>query len=224
MAKERTTITVATEEDVAFITLANPPMNILTRAMMDEISEALTEIVVSIKRVTEIVSEIATASAQQSTGIEEVNKALTQMDEMTQQNSALVEENAATAKTLEQQATAMDERVCFFRLAAGAETAAAPSRPAAPARRPQSTARPAAPSVKAAPKAPARCGRRSLQSRQRRANARRRLRMSAATMPRSPSRASPSGVSVKASSPSVRSPQATSASVSMTPSVPARWS
>jgi len=53
-----------------------------------------------------------------STGIEEINKALTQMDEVTQQNSALVEENAATAKTLEQQARAMDERVAFFRLRA----------------------------------------------------------------------------------------------------------
>jgi methyl-accepting chemotaxis protein len=44
-----------------------------------------------------------------------VNKALTQMDTVTQQNSALVEENAATAKTLEQQSSQMDERVSFFR-------------------------------------------------------------------------------------------------------------
>jgi methyl-accepting chemotaxis protein len=45
-----------------------------------------------------------------------VGKALAQMDEVTQQNSALVEENAATAKTLEHQAKAMDERVAFFRI------------------------------------------------------------------------------------------------------------
>ena len=70
----------------------------------------------SIKKVAEIVSDIAGASAEQATGIEQVNKALAQMDEATQQNSALVEENAATAKTLEQQAKAMDERVSFFRL------------------------------------------------------------------------------------------------------------
>ena len=55
------------------------------------------------------------ASAEQATGLDQVNKALTQMDEVTQQNSALVEENAATAKSLEQQARSMDERVAFFR-------------------------------------------------------------------------------------------------------------
>ena len=63
----------------------------------------------------DIVADIATASAEQSTGIDQVNKALTQMDEVTQQNSALVEENAATAKTLEQQSGAMGEQVSFFR-------------------------------------------------------------------------------------------------------------
>ena len=67
----------------------------------------------------DIVADIANASAEQATGIEQVNKALTQMDEVTQQNSALVEENAATAKTLEHQAKAMDERVAFFQIDAG---------------------------------------------------------------------------------------------------------
>ena len=66
-----------------------------------------------------IVADIASASAEQATGIEQVNKALTQMDEVTQQNSALVEENAATAKTLEQQAQAMDEQLARFRLELG---------------------------------------------------------------------------------------------------------
>ena len=64
----------------------------------------------------EIVADIASASNEQARGIEQVNKALTQMDEVTQQNSALVEENAATAKTLEHQAKAMDERVSFFKV------------------------------------------------------------------------------------------------------------
>ena len=63
-----------------------------------------------------IVSDIANASVEQATGLEEVNKSLTQMDEVTQQNSALVEENAATAKTLEQQARVMDEHVAAFRI------------------------------------------------------------------------------------------------------------
>src|SRR5208337_2757971 len=77
--------------------------------------------VTSIKSVAEIVSEIASASAEQATGLEQVNRALNQMDEVTQQNSALVEENAATAKTLETQAVAMTEQVAVFRLEGGAQ-------------------------------------------------------------------------------------------------------
>jgi methyl-accepting chemotaxis protein len=90
--------------------------------LVNRAGTALTEIVESIKKVAEIVADIANASAEQAGGIEQVNKALTQMDEVTQQNSALVEENAATAKTLEHQAKAMDERVAFFRVDGMGET------------------------------------------------------------------------------------------------------
>jgi methyl-accepting chemotaxis protein len=93
----------------------------------------LNEIVESIKKVAGIVSDIATASAEQASGIEQVNKALTQMDEVTQQNSALVEENAATAKTLEQQAMAMNDEVSVFRVDAAADAPAAPQKRSAPA-------------------------------------------------------------------------------------------
>jgi len=75
---------------------------------------ALNEIVESIKGVADIVSDIATASAEQSTGLDSIKEALLQMDEATQQNSALVEENAATAKTLADQSGAMGEQVGFF--------------------------------------------------------------------------------------------------------------
>jgi methyl-accepting chemotaxis protein len=84
--------------------------------LVNRAGAALGEIVESIKKVADVVSDIATASVEQSTGIEQINRALTQMDEVTQQNSALVEENAATAKTLETQAAAMNERVAFFRI------------------------------------------------------------------------------------------------------------
>ena len=104
----------------------------------------------SIKKVAGIVSDIAAASAEQATGLEQVNKALAQMDEVTQQNSALVEENAATAKTLEQQSQAMDERVSFFRLEAGAPSHAA----AMPAHRPAS--KPAAAQVRSTAEASSR--------------------------------------------------------------------
>ncbi len=77
---------------------------------------ALGDIVELIKQVVDIVSEIATASGEQASGIDEVNKALVRMDEATQQNSALVEENAATAQALRQQAAEMTGRVDFFQL------------------------------------------------------------------------------------------------------------
>ncbi len=126
--------------------------------LVNRAGTALTEIVESIKKVADIVADIASASNEQSTGIEQVNKALTQMDEVTQQNSALVEENAATAKTLEHQAKAMAERVSFFKLHAVAEdrpaakhaaqpAAARAPRPAAapPSRGPAAGKQPAAP-------------------------------------------------------------------------------
>jgi methyl-accepting chemotaxis protein len=120
--------------------------------LVNQAGTALTEIVDSIKRVAGIVSDIAAASAEQASGLEQVNKALAQMDEVTQQNSALVEENAATAKTLEQQSQAMDERVSFFHLEAreaARAPASAPQRAAmAPSRAP---AKPAAKRVAATP-------------------------------------------------------------------------
>ena len=117
--------------------------------LVNKAGTALTEIVESIKKVAGIVSDIAAASIEQSTGIEQVNKALTQMDEVTQQNSALVEENAATAKTLEEQSKAMDQRVAFFRIDDSAKAdstmqpaAAQAQKAAAAAAKPQAVARP----------------------------------------------------------------------------------
>jgi methyl-accepting chemotaxis protein len=84
--------------------------------LVNKAGAALSEIVESIKSVAGIVADIATASSEQADGIDQINIALTQMDEATQQNSALVEQNAATAKMLEQQAKSMDECVAFFKL------------------------------------------------------------------------------------------------------------
>ena len=99
--------------------------------LVNEAGSALAEILESIKEVAGIVSGIAAASMEQATGIEQVNKALAQMDEVTQQNSALVEENAATAKTLEHQSVAMDERVGFFRIGSATGEATVPATKAA---------------------------------------------------------------------------------------------
>jgi len=85
--------------------------------LVNQTGSSLKEILDSIKQVADIVADIATASAEQAGGIEQVNKALTQMDEVTQQNSAMVEENSATARTLEQQAAEMNDRIGTFKLA-----------------------------------------------------------------------------------------------------------
>lgn len=76
----------------------------------------MTEIVDAVKKVTEIMTEITTASLEQSSGIEQVNIAITQMDEATQQNAALVEEAAAAAESLEEQAQNLSQLVSVFRL------------------------------------------------------------------------------------------------------------
>ena len=77
---------------------------------------SLHAIVESIHQVSAIVAEIAETAGEQATGIEEVRQALHNLDEMTQQNSALVEENAATAKALDVQSVGMTERVAVFKL------------------------------------------------------------------------------------------------------------
>ncbi|MFN3349159.1 methyl-accepting chemotaxis protein [Pseudorhodoplanes sp.] len=89
--------------------------------LVNRAGASLKDILQSIKQVADIVADIATASNEQSGGIEQVNKALTQMDEVTQQNSAMVEQNAATARTLEQQAAAMDEKIGAYKLTSGAQ-------------------------------------------------------------------------------------------------------
>ncbi|HSJ81401.1 MAG TPA: hypothetical protein VK910_09290, partial [Thiobacillus sp.] len=74
----------------------------------------------SVKRVTDIMSEIAAASQEQSSGIEQVNQAIAQMDDVTQQNAALVEEAAAAAESMQDQAAKLAEAVGVFKLDSGA--------------------------------------------------------------------------------------------------------
>ncbi len=74
------------------------------------------EIVSAVKRVTDIISEIAAASQEQSSGIEQVNQAVTSMDQTTQQNAALVEQAAAAAESLQEQSGSLSEAVAVFTL------------------------------------------------------------------------------------------------------------
>jgi methyl-accepting chemotaxis protein len=98
--------------------------------LVNRAGTALNEIVESIKGVADIVADIASASAEQSTGLDQIKEALSQMDGATQQNSALVEENAATAKALADQSGAMGEQMSFFRTE---DARRSPSRPRAAA-------------------------------------------------------------------------------------------
>ncbi len=85
-------------------------------ALVNKAGETMEDVVTSVRKVTDIMSEIASASVEQSAGIEQVNIAITQMDEVTQQNAALVEEAAAAAESLEEQARALAQTVAVFRL------------------------------------------------------------------------------------------------------------
>ncbi len=84
--------------------------------------QTMQEIVASVRRVSDIIGEIAAASQEQSTGIDQVNKAVSQMDEVTQQNAALVEQAAAAAGALQSQAQSLAEAVDVFRINADAAT------------------------------------------------------------------------------------------------------
>ena len=87
----------------------------------DQTGATMSEIVIAVKRVTDIMAEIAAASDEQNTGIEEVNQAIIQMDEVTQQNAALVEQAAAAAESMQEQANALYVAVGVFKVAEGKE-------------------------------------------------------------------------------------------------------
>src|SRR5450830_143597 len=84
--------------------------------LVEQAGNTMTEVVSSVRRVTDIVGEISAASQEQSSGIAEIGRAITQMDEATQQNAALVEQAAAAAQSLQDQAAHLAEVVAEFKL------------------------------------------------------------------------------------------------------------
>ena len=112
--------------------------------LVNQAGATMGEIVASVQRVTDIMSEISAASQEQSAGIEQVNQTITQMDETTQQNAALVEEASAAARSMEEQAQALSESVSVFKLHAHAAPVAAARQPARPAPATSVPAKPAA--------------------------------------------------------------------------------
>ncbi|MFZ6721117.1 methyl-accepting chemotaxis protein [Undibacterium sp. Ji49W] len=123
--------------------------------LVDEAGKTMDEIVTSVQHVADIMSEITAASQEQSSGIEQVNLAITQMDEMTQQNAALVEQAAAAAESMEEQAVALAEAVSVFKLLATASQTVKPTVSKAP---PAKAAPAARQEVKALPRASADSG------------------------------------------------------------------
>ncbi len=109
--------------------------------LVDKAGVTMTEVVNSIRRVADIMGEISAASSEQSSGVSQVGEAVTHMDQATQQNAALVEEMAAAASSLNQQAQELVNAVAVFTLghghASGMVSSAAPSR-SAPSRAPAS--------------------------------------------------------------------------------------
>ena len=129
-------------------------------ALVDNAGKTMDEIVTSIKSVADIMAEITAASAEQRDGIQQVNQAVTKMDESTQQNAALVEEAAAAAGSMREQANLLNQAVGIFKVEQGQSydfdrSAAEPVIAAAPAVKPaartaaKSAARPAVKSIPA---------------------------------------------------------------------------
>jgi methyl-accepting chemotaxis protein/methyl-accepting chemotaxis protein-1 (serine sensor receptor) len=92
--------------------------------LVDQAGRTMEEVVLSVKRVTDIMGEISAASQEQSQGIEQVNQAISQMDEITQQNAALVEQAAAASESMREQAEQLSRAVAAFKLEQGIVAAA----------------------------------------------------------------------------------------------------
>jgi methyl-accepting chemotaxis protein len=117
--------------------------------LVDQAGQTMDEVVVSVKRVSDIISEIAAASEEQRSGIEQVNEAIVQMDQVTQQNAALVEEAAASAEAMQEQAASLAQLVGTFRVDERLVAKAAPVRAAIAQRHGTAVARVQAPARKA---------------------------------------------------------------------------
>jgi methyl-accepting chemotaxis protein len=87
--------------------------------LADKAGSTMNEVVTSVKRVTDIIGEIADASAEQTAGIEQVNQAIAAMDQATQQNAALVEESAAAAATMREQSANLSRVISGYVLPTG---------------------------------------------------------------------------------------------------------
>jgi len=116
--------------------------------LVDESGATLNEIVSAVQKVGDIIAEIAAAGQEQSSGIEQVNKAVMQMDEMTQQNAALVEQAASASESMEEQAKGLIKLMEFFNVGdTGQSSGLSSHSTTAPRKQPAHRATPAAPTA-----------------------------------------------------------------------------
>jgi methyl-accepting chemotaxis protein len=108
----------AAREIKSLISQSTERVEVGTR-LVNEAGDSMQAIVSGVERVTQIIGEITNAASQEAEGIGQVNQAVTRLDQMTQQNAALVEESAASAENLRQQAQSLSQVVSQFRLAQG---------------------------------------------------------------------------------------------------------
>ncbi|MES2077096.1 MAG: methyl-accepting chemotaxis protein [Pseudomonadota bacterium] len=120
--------------------------------LVDQAGATMDGIVSAVKQVADIMSEISAASTEQSSGIAQVNQAIVQIDDVTQQNAALVEQATAAAQSMRDQAELLAQAVSVFKLAGQPAGEVAPARKAAPAKRQGAAAPKPAGAAKPAPK------------------------------------------------------------------------
>ncbi|MBJ7512598.1 methyl-accepting chemotaxis protein, partial [Brevundimonas sp.] len=111
--------------------------------LVGQTGEALQRIVDRVAEIDGLVSEIAASAQEQAIGLAEVNTAVNQMDQVTQQNAAMVEQSTAASHSLAQEAQSLQASVARFKVGSAAQVAAAPARAPAPAPPPSAPAKPA---------------------------------------------------------------------------------
>jgi methyl-accepting chemotaxis protein len=120
-------------------------------SLVHQAGGTMAELVESVRRVTDIMAEITTASVEQTAGIEQINQAIVQMDDVTQQNAALVEEAAAASEAMQEQAARLAEAVSVFKVGASAAISLASAAPRLAGKAPAARVAPPAPRKAVAP-------------------------------------------------------------------------
>ena len=122
--------------------------------LVNQSGDTLADIVSAVEKVAVMIQDVSNAALEQNSGISQINQAIAQMDEMTQQNAALVEETSAASRAMSEEATNMNNLIAFFRLGGNAMMSAGPAAFSAPPSEPIKTYSPSSSPAPAAAPAP----------------------------------------------------------------------